>query len=287
VKAQIDELERQLTADLKAEADKRAKDAEAAAKKQAEGWKTANSEIMSAENKLVSEAIQGRKSMSQIMEGIALDMAQKEIEADLRALTQRLLFQAERVASAQATEKGGVLFHLLGEAQKTAATAAGTEARVAANASGAAQTAAINSAQNVKDVTGSAAVAAANAYKAMAGIPVIGPELGAAAAVATFAAVESYGAMASLAVGTNVVPNDMIAQIHAGERIMPAADNRAIIAALNGGSASGARGDVHFHNNFAPQVQPRGDWREDMRRHADDMFSMIQMAVRNGRLKFG
>ncbi len=34
---------------------------------------------------------------------------------------------------------------------------------------------------------------------------------GAAAAVATFAAVEAYGAMASLDQGTNYVPNDMVA----------------------------------------------------------------------------
>ncbi|WP_157667595.1 phage tail length tape measure family protein [Comamonas serinivorans] len=38
----------------------------------------------------------------------------------------------------------------------------------------------------------------------------------------------------SFAVGTNFVPYDMVAQIHRGERIIPAADNSALIAAVNG-----------------------------------------------------
>lgn len=45
-----------------------------------------------------------------------------------------------------------------------------------------------------------------------------------------------YVKRASLAAGTNVVPGNMLARIHEGERIIPAADNRALIAALEGPS---------------------------------------------------
>lgn len=40
----------------------------------------------------------------------------------------------------------------------------------------------------------------------------------------------------SFAVGTNRVPYDMVAQIHEGERIIPAADNRALMQMLNAGA---------------------------------------------------
>ncbi len=41
----------------------------------------------------------------------------------------------------------------------------------------------------------------------------------------------------SFAVGTNFLPNDMFIQAHAGERIVPAADNRALFAAIERSSA--------------------------------------------------
>jgi len=240
-------------------------------KKIAEGWKQTNDEIMAAEDQLVSGILSGKESMSQIAFGIAKDLVQKEISNDLHYLTEHLLLNAEVGASDQATSKGGLLVHLLGELMKTRATVAGTQMRVAAASLGDAQTAAIASASNVKEVGGAAAVGAANAYKALAGVPIIGPALGAAAAVATFGSIEAYAAMASFEVGTNYVPRDMPAFLHAGERVVPKGDNAQIIETMRragsgeGQSAGGAGagtgrnsqmargghsfsfGDVHLH----------------------------------------
>jgi hypothetical protein len=54
-----------------------------------------------------------------------------------------------------------------------------------------------------------------------------------------------------LATGTNFLTSDMIIQAHQGERIIPAADNRDIIAALQNGSSGNSSGKTHIeiHNN--------------------------------------
>lgn len=63
--------------------------------------------------------------------------------------------------------------------------------------------------------------AAGGAYKAMAGVPYIGPALGAAAAAAAFAGVMAFG-LPSAAGGWGEVPNDGLAMIHKKEMVLPA-----------------------------------------------------------------
>jgi hypothetical protein len=51
----------------------------------------------------------------------------------------------------------------------------------------------------------------------------------------TLDAIKAYGfQVPAFAVGTNEVPIDMVAKVHAGERIIPAADNKALMRAING-----------------------------------------------------
>lgn len=165
---------------------------------------------------------------------------------------------------------------------KTAAVAVGTEAQVAATAVGAAQSSAIVGAHNLKEITSHAATAAAAAYHAMAGIPIVGPVLGAAAAAATFAAVEGFGVMASLEQGSDSLPRDMLVQAHEGERIMPKADNRALMEALTGGGRKG--GDTHL--NYSPQLS--GDtkpFRQQLLDHSSDLLAMVNRWQRDGALR--
>lgn len=156
-----------------------------------------------------------------------------------------------------------------GEAAKVAAVAAGQAAQVAATATGTATKAGIVGASNLKEITSHAAVAAAAAYRAMAGIPVVGPVLGAIAAATTFVAVEAFGALASLDVGTNFVPSDQLARIHQGERVMPAADNRAVIDLLRVGANA---------RQVLPAI-PRSEIAPSLRGEFGSMRSLPQHAI--------
>lgn len=74
--------------------------------------------------------------------------------------------------------------------------------------------------------------AAFSAFTSLAGIPIVGPVLGAIAAAAAVATgVQQLNSIRSkptpsYAVGTDFVPNDTMAQIHAGEAIIPAQQNQ-------------------------------------------------------------
>jgi hypothetical protein len=130
-----------------------------------------------------------------------------------------------------------------------------------------------------------AAVAGAAGTASMAGAPwpldMGAPEFGMAMAAAAM----SFGALASLDTGTNVVPNDMIAQIHAGERIIPAADNRALMSAIGRSFATPGGGDFHFHN--APSLNvSESDFARQLERHSGHLVKLLRNMHRNGQLNF-
>lgn len=146
--------------------------------------------------------------------------------------------------------------HLAGEAGKTAGTTAGIAARTSAEQAGNAQSLLASLETTLKTVTNNAAAAASAAYSAMAGIPIVGPALGAAAAATTFVAVEAFGALASASGGYDIGNENPLVQAHAKEMVLPANLSegfRNIIANQNGQAASpgggGSRGgDTHNWN---------------------------------------
>jgi len=141
------------------------------------------------------------------------------------------------------------------------------------------------SATAAAQVASYAGIAGAAGVASMAGAPwpldMTAPAFGASMASAAMA----FGTVASLAVGTNEVPTDMMAQIHAGERIIPAADNKALMSAV-GASGGGRRGgDLHQHINYAPQLSGETmPFRDQLRNHASDVTDMVKVAVRSGAL---
>lgn len=138
-------------------------------------------------------------------------------------------------------------------------------------------------ATNVATAQSYVGVAYAAGVASMAGAP-FPIDLTAPAFGAEMAGIAEIGVgMASLDVGTNAVPNDMIAKIHKDERVMPAADNRALMRALDAGGEGG--GVHHHHYNFTIHALDGADVQRVLERnhsaHAAAMDSLVRR--RNGR----
>jgi hypothetical protein len=129
-----------------------------------------------------------------------------------------------------------------GQATQTAATSAGVAQRTAAEQAGQAESLAADLSATLKKITNAAAAAAASAYHAFADVPLVGPALGAAAAAATFVAVESFGALASASGGYDIGDENPLVQAHAREMILPASIAEPLRGMIAAGGAVGAGG---------------------------------------------
>jgi len=217
------ELEQQLTREVAAEN-----------RKQVDFWKSALSEITSAEDGFVRGIFSGRQSLAQSLARLTQQMVEREISADLNWLTEHAAVNLGILGSDEATAKGGLLAHLLAEQQKTAATTAGATTRTATGATenasfvarlpgmiaqwlgletektgatvtqSAARTAAdagealagraASVAAGFSQIQIDAAVAAAGTMAALSAIPIVGPEIAPEAAAAAYAATLGWAA---------------------------------------------------------------------------------------------
>lgn len=202
----------------------------------------------------------------------------------------RTAIDASGDATRTAIEHRGLIERILGigtvttaettsQTVRTAATAAGTAARTATEVAGAETSAAIQASTQATEITKDAAKAAAGAYSALAGIPIIGPIIAPIAAAAAFAAVEAFG---SFDKGTNFVPQDMVAKIHAGERIIPAADNSKLISAISSTHEVQASHTIHF--TYAPTINapPQMTLKDQLNTQGSDMLTWLYARVRDG-----
>jgi hypothetical protein len=121
---------------------------------------------------------------------------------------------------------------------------------VATEAQAGAQKKAIHLANATTEITADAATASAGAYKALVGIPVIGPILApAAAAVAMGAVMALIGKLSSAAGGWGQVPHDQLAMIHKDEMVLPAKYANPLRDQLEGGELGDQGGNFNISIN--------------------------------------
>lgn len=215
-------------------------------------------------------------------------LAEKFKEIGAQASTLKLRIGDSVLAKMVDTAVQGAEKWIAQELAKTAATEAGTAVRATATATGAAAGMAAESAAGKESAMNSAYRAAAAVYADVAEIPYVGWLLAPPAAAAAFAAVEAFGgSISSAAGGYYNVPDNMLANIHKDEMVLPswaAKGVRSIIETGQGAPAGGSAGGVSV--TYAPQIGGvLGDsqFKGMLEQHSDTIYDAVKQAVRDAR----
>jgi tape measure domain-containing protein len=143
---------------------------------------------------------------------------------------------------------------LSNQARMTMATAAGTTARTGIETAGAAQSMAIGGATSLKSIMNSAYEAMAGAYKAIVGIPFVGPVLAPIAAGVAFAGVAAMAGNVMSARGGYDIPAGVnpMTQLHEEEMVLPK-EHAKTIRDLGEGGGSGAA--IHIYGSDDSKIK--------------------------------
>lgn len=188
---------------------------------------------------------------------------------------------AEMVGWFAGIVKRQVTTWIFGEQAKTGATAAGTAQRWVMESWAAAKSVALWAATAVKNIMVSAWEAMAAAWKAVAGIPYVGPVLAVAAAGAAFAGVSALARNVSSAEGGYDIPAgvDPLMQLHEREMVLPAKHADVIRSLADGGPGGRAGGGGGGDMNITFKGTSVGDF---MLMHKADLVKALQSANRDG-----
>jgi hypothetical protein len=152
---------------------------------------------------------------------------------------------AARVASNQTAESTENSWFIVRAAKWLASELGMTTDTVTQNATRTTTTMTEGALTALAEIKTAAAVAFANAYASECAVPVIGPGLAPEVAAAASAAVmASAASLPGLAVGAWDVPQDMVAQIHQGEMVVPATFAQGMRSSAAGGGGGGGGGSV-------------------------------------------
>ncbi len=217
--------------------------------------------------------------------------------AERKADAQRLRDHQRMVRSIEQTEDGFLRNVLTGHLTLQGALRS-VEQQIAMNAiewaahaateklilteAGAAKELAVRAAMALKTFAIDTGLAAIGAFKAMVGIPYVGPILAVAAAGAAIAEASKFKNMAHLDVGAWNVPADMPAMIHRNEMVVPATYASGLRAAMGGqGDGGGSGGETHYHN-YTIHANDAASFSDMLHRNASAVGAAVGRAARNG-----
>jgi hypothetical protein len=168
---------------------------------------------------------------------------------------------------------------LTGETAQTAATVAGNTTRTTSDWWAAAQSVMAKAWSALKNIAMAAWEAAANVYASLAAIPVIGPVLAPAAAIAATGLVLGFAGHIASARGGYDIPAGVnpVTQLHEREMVLPQQQADAVRQMAENGGPGG--GDVHVHLT-AMDSRDVKRFLLDNKRHIADA---LQSAIKDGK----
>jgi hypothetical protein len=211
--------------------------------------------------------IQGHETLRQATQKVLLGILQDFIQARIKMVADWAAGVAAQVTTTQ-----------MGEAAKTTAVTAGTTAQVTAQQSGAAASLAVNAAAMIRQILASAQETFAGVFGFLA--PVMGPAAAGPAAAAQGAVLGA----ASFAVGSWQLPSDMIAQVHQGEMIVPAAQTpwaQGLMSNAAGGSTNSGI-TVNHATHFNISAMDSGDVKRWFKQNGRTVMRTVNESVRLG-----
>ncbi len=222
-------------------------------------WKAALAPLDSAMTTAINGMIQGTQSMQKMLDHILASILTSYVNLAAKSLQTWLVAEAQKLLATQTTATQVV-------AVQTAAIpeAASTQAL-----------------QDIMAIQGSAAQGAAAAYAATAGVPGVGPEMGAEAAAQTYAAIMAFGALVPAAAGGWDVPADSLAYLHKQELVLPASLAQGVRGLVAGGGKDGGDGDTHVHFNVS--AMDGNSVKSFFKNHRNHVAEAVKSAVRDGR----
>jgi hypothetical protein len=156
---------------------------------------------------------------------------------------------------------------IMGEATKTGATQTGLAVRGAAEAAASLKSIGLWAMTAVKNIMTAAWEAMAGAYKAIVGIPFVGPVLAPVAAGVAFAGVSALAKNVMSAEGGYDIPRGInpLTQLHEQEMVLPKAQANVIRDMAEGGSTGygSTGGAMHFHFNGPTDKRTLERWFKD------------------------